>query len=286
MLGQWLGNLGWADYFTGMESLHLKDRAIIALEGGEAREFLQGLITNDVGLIAPGQGLYAALLTPQGKILFDFLVAEGDGALLLDCAADHAEGLLKRLTMYRLRAKIGIALRPQLSVYAGLSGRPAERAVSFPDPRFAALGLRSIGAVAEMPDFLEGPAAYHAERVALAVPEGGDFGSDKIFALDSGLDELHGVSFDKGCYVGQELTARMKHRGTARKRILGLKAESALPPPGTAVMSEATEIGEILSVYGSAGFAVMRLDRLDEAKAPLTADNMAVTAFKPKWLEP
>ncbi|HXL71959.1 MAG TPA: hypothetical protein VN935_12045 [Rhizomicrobium sp.] len=283
---QRLGKLGWADYLTGMESLHLKDRAIIALEGGEAREFLQGLITNDVGLLAPGRGLYAALLTPQGKILFDFLVAEGDGALLLDCAADHAEGLLKRLTMYRLRAKIGIALRPQLSVYAGLSGRPAERAVSFSDPRLATLGLRSIGAVAEMPDFLEGPAAYHAERVGLGVPEGGDFGSDKIFALDAGLDELHGVSFDKGCYVGQELTARMKHRGTARKRILGLKAESALPPPGTAVMSDTAEIGEILSVYDSAGFALMRLDRLDEAKAPLTADNMAVTAFKPKWLEP
>jgi tRNA-modifying protein YgfZ len=269
-----------------MESLHLKDRAIIALEGGEAREFLQGLITNDVGLLAPGRGLYAALLTPQGKILFDFLVSEGDGAILLDCPADHADGLLKRLTMYRLRAKIGIALRPQLSVYAGLSGRPAERAVSFPDPRLAALGLRSIGAVAEMPDFLEGPATYHAERVALGVPEGGDFGSDKIFALDAGLDELHGVSFDKGCYVGQELTARMKHRGTARKRILGLKAESALPPPGTAVMSATAEIGEILSIYGSAGFALMRLDRLDEAKAPLTAANMAVTAFKPEWLEP
>ncbi|HEX4118169.1 MAG TPA: hypothetical protein VHX99_05155 [Rhizomicrobium sp.] len=269
-----------------MEALHLKDRAIIALEGGEAREFLQGLITNDVGRLAPGRGLYAALLTPQGKILFDFLVAEGDGAVLLDCAADHAEGLLKRLTMYRLRAKIGIALRPQLSVYVGLSGRPAERAVSFPDPRLAALGLRSIGAVAEMPDFLEGPAAYHAERVTLGVPEGGDFGSDKIFALDAGLDELHGVSFDKGCYVGQELTARMKHRGTARKRILGLKAESALPPPGTPVASGDTEIGEILSVYGSAGFALMRLDRLDEAKAPLTADNMPVTAFKPEWLEP
>ena len=285
MLGQWLGNLGWADYFTGMESLHLKDRAIIALEGGEAREFLQGLITNDVGLIAPGQGLYAALLTPQGKILFDFLVAEGDGALLLDCAADHAEGLLKRLTMYRLRAKIGIALRPQLSVYAGLSGRPAERAVSFPDPRFAALGLRSIGAVAEMPDFLEGPAAYLAERVALAVPEGGDFGSDKIFALDAGLDELHAVAFDKGCYVGQELTARMKHRGTARKRILIVRAEKPLPPAGTTIISDALEIGEIVSVYGSEGFAVTRLDRLEEAKGSLTADTTPVTITRPAWLD-
>lgn len=267
-----------------MDSLHLKDRAVIALEGGEARDFLQGLITNDLGQLAPGRGLYAALLAPQGKILFDFLVVEGDGAVLLDCAAAQADGLLKRLTMYRLRAKIGIALRPQLTVYVGLSGRPAERAITFPDPRLAALGPRSIGAVAEMPDFLEGPASYHAARVALGVPEGSDFGSDRIFALDAGLEELHGVSFAKGCYVGQELTARMKHRGTARKRILGLMAENALPPPGTAVTSGSSEIGEILSIYGSAGFALMRLDRLDEANAPLTADNMPVTAFKPEWL--
>jgi len=269
-----------------MEALHLKDRAVIALEGGEAREFLQGLVTNDVGQLVPGRGLYAALLTPQGKILFDFLVAEGDGAVLLDCAADSADGLLKRLTMYRLRAKIGIALRPQLSVFVGLSGRPAERAITFPDPRLERLGPRSIGAVAEMPDFLKGPASYHAERLALGVPEGSDFGSDKIFALDAGLDELNGVSFDKGCYVGQELTARMKHRGTARKRILGLKADGALPLPGTAVVSGAKEVGEILSVYGSAGFALMRLDRLDEAKAPLMANNMPVASFRPEWLPP
>ena len=269
-----------------MEPLHLKDRAIIALEGGEARAFLQGLVTNDVSQLAPGRALYAALLTPQGKILFDFLVAEGDGAVLLDCAADHADALLKRLTMYRLRAKVGIALRPQLSVYVGLSGRPAERGITFPDPRLPALGPRTIGAIAEMPDFLEGSAAYHAERVALGVPEGSDFGSDKIFALDAGLDELQGVNFGKGCYVGQELTARMKHRGTARKRVLGIRADTPLPSPGTAVMSETTEIGEILSVYGSAGFALMRLDRLDEAKAPLTADNMPVIASKPQWLTP
>lgn len=267
-----------------MESLHLKDRAVIAVEGGEARDFLQGLITNDVAQLAPGRGLYAALLTPQGKILFDFLVAEGDGAVLIDCAAGQADALLKRLAMYRLRAKVGIAIRPQLSVYVGLSGRPAERAVTFPDPRLPALGPRSIGAVAEMPDFLEGPASYHAERVRLGVPESADFGSDKVFALDAGLEELHAVAFTKGCYVGQELTARMKHRGTARKRILGIKAERALPEPGTALMSEAIEVGEIISSYGSAGFALLRLDRLAEAKAPLTADNMPLTVFKPEWL--
>jgi tRNA-modifying protein YgfZ len=268
-----------------MEPLHLKDRAVIALEGGEAREFLQGLVTNDLKDLAPATGLYAALLTPQGKILFDFLVTEGDGAVLLDCAADRAEALVKRLMMYRLRAKIEIAVRPQLSVYAGLTGRPAERAVTFADPRLAALGSRSIGASAEMPDFLQGPASYHAERLALGVPEGTDFGSDKIFALDAGLDELHAIAFDKGCYVGQELTARMKHRGTARKRILTIRADSALPPPGTNVKSNGQELGEIVAVYGSEGFALMRLDRLDEAKTSLTADTLPVTVVRPAWLD-
>jgi folate-binding protein YgfZ len=268
-----------------MEPAHLKDRAVIALEGGEARDFLQGLVTNDIQRLAPQTGLYAALLTPQGKILFDFLVTEGDGAILLDCPADRAEALLKRLTMYRLRAKIGIAMRPQLSVYAGLSGRPAERAITFQDPRLAALGLRSIGATAEMPDFLEGPATYHAERLALGVPEGADFGSDKIFALDAGLEELHGVAFDKGCYVGQELTSRMKHRGTARKRVLVLRADGPLPPVGTAIASDALEIGEIVSTYGAQGFALVRLDRLAEAKASLTAASLPVTLSRPAWLD-
>jgi len=267
-----------------MEPAHLKDRAVIALEGGEAREFLQGLVTNDLKKLAPATGLYAALLTPQGKILFDFLVTEGDGAVLLDCAADRADALVKRLTMYRLRAKIEIAIRPQLSVYVGLTGRPAERAITFADPRLAALGPRSIGASAEMPDFLPGSASYHVARLALGVPEGADFGSDKVFALDAGLDELQGVAFDKGCYVGQELTARMKHRGTARKRILVVRADGPLPPAGTGVASDGFEAGEILSTYGSQGFALMRLDRLEEAKASLTAGTIPVSVVKPQWL--
>src|SRR5215469_11782525 len=267
---------------SAMEPVHLKDRAVVALEGAEARAFLQGLITNDLDRLAPGQGLYAALLTPQGKILFDFLVAEGDGAVLLDCVAETVEALVKRLTMYRLRAKIDIAIRPQLAVYAGLSGRPAERAVTFADPRLAALGPRSIGAVAEMPDFLEGPASYHATRLALGVPEGRDFGSGEIFALDAGLEELGGVAFDKGCYVGQELTARMKHRGTAKKRIVVLRADSALPPAGEKLMADNLEIGDVLSVYGSEGFALVRLDRLQQAKASLTIANMSVTVAIPQ----
>ena len=270
-----------------MEPVHLEDRAIIALSGPESRSLLQGLITNDVEKITPGTGIYAALLTPQGKIQCDFLVAEGDGALLLDCAAGAADGLLKKLKLYRLRAKVEIEARPQLGVYAGLTqleGRPALRAITFADPRLAALGPRSIGAVAEMPDFLGGAGIYHAARLALGVPESADFGSDKIFALDGGLDELHAIAFDKGCYVGQELTARMKHRGTARKRLLLVNAESALPPPGTEIGDGTQMLGEIVSVYGSKAFALVRLDRLEGVLEPLRAGDVSVTLEKPAWL--
>jgi folate-binding protein YgfZ len=268
-----------------METAHLSDRAIIALEGTEARSFFQGLVTNDLDALAPGLGIYATLLSPQGKILFDFLIVEGDGALLLDCVAATAETLVKKLKQYRLRAKIEIALRPQLAVYAGLTGRPGERAISFADPRIAQLGPRCIGAVAEMPADLPGPANYHATRLDLGVPEGGDFGQDRIFALDAGLDELHAIAFDKGCYVGQELTARMKHRGTDRKRILTVSAETALPQAGSEVKSGETVLGELVSVYGSKAFALVRLDRLEAANTQPTVDKIPVALTRPKWLD-
>ena len=267
-----------------MESVHLSDRVVIALEGPDARAFLQGLITNDLTGLAPGFGLYAALLAPQGKILFDFLIAEGDGAVLLDCLAASAEALIKKLKLYRLRAKIEIALRPQLSVYAGLTGRPAERAITFADPRLAQLGPRSIGAVAEMPAELPGPAIYHAARLSLGVPEGSDFGSDKIFALDAGLDELHAIAFDKGCYIGQELTARMKHRGTARKRILTVSADAALPASGD-VMAGDGAIGEVVAAYGAKAFALVRLDRLEANTGALAVAQIPVALTRPAWLD-
>ena len=136
-----------------------------------------------------------------------------------------------------------------------------------------------------MPDYVGGPAPYHADA-----PGSGrarkecDFGNDDIFALDAGLDELHGVAFDKGCYVGQELTARMKHRGTAKKRILAVRADRALPPPGEKLMAGDLEIGGIISTYGSDGFALMRLDRLEQAKASLTAASIPLTVMIPPWL--
>ncbi len=166
----------------------LDDRAVIALAGPETRGFLQGLITNDIEQLAPGKALYAALLTPQGKILFDFLLAEGDGAILLDCAAAARDALLKRLTMYRLRANVEIEARDQLEVLWDSEGLVPRAGVTFADPRHPALGRRSIGARAEMPADVGAADSYHAHRLDLGIPEGGDFGSDKIFALDAGLD--------------------------------------------------------------------------------------------------
>jgi tRNA-modifying protein YgfZ len=274
-----------------MDPALLDDRAVLAVSGPQARDFLQGLVTNDVAEgLAPGAGLYTALLSPQGKILFDFFVTEGDGALLLDVARDAGEALLKKLKMYRLRTKVEIEARPQLCVYIGLKGHPdnrpagyAGRAVSFADPRHAQLGVRSIGAVAEMPANLPGPHAYHEQRLALGVPEAGDFGFEKIFALDAGLAELGGVSFTKGCYVGQELTSRMKHRATSRKRILTVTAATALPGEGP-VARGGVEIGELIASHGQTAFALVRLDRLDETSGEVTAAQIPVALTRPSWL--
>src|SRR3569833_3143752 len=159
-----------------MEPAHLDDRAVIAVSGPEARPFLQGLLTNDVECLSPGTGLYAALLSPQGKILFDFLLTEGDGAVLLDVARSRHDALLNRLRMYKLRAKVEIESREPLGEFLNLTGHPdnrptpyADRAISFIDPRLPELGGRSICALAEMPGNLAGARGYHAHRLALGV---------------------------------------------------------------------------------------------------------------------
>lgn len=274
-----------------MEPAYLDDRAVLAISGPQARDFLQDLVTNDIaGGLAPGSGLYAALLSPQGKILFDFLVTEGDGALLLDVAREQRDALLKKLSMYKLRSKVGIEARDPLGVYVNLAGHPdnrivsyADRAVTFADPRFTGLGLRSIGARAEMPANLSGPRVYHQHRLQLGIPEGVDFGFEKIFALDAGLAELNGVSFTKGCYIGQELTSRMKHRATSRKRILTVTGEVPLPAAG-AVTKGGAEIGELISSHGHTAFALVRLDRLEESSGEAAAAGIPVALRKPAWL--
>ncbi len=262
-------------------TFELTDRAVIVLSGAEARPFLQGLVTNDVEKAAPGQAVYAALLTRQGKILFDFLIVAGDDGLLIDCRRASCEALVKRLSMYKLRAKVDIRARGDLGVFTTLNG-------GFIDPRLPALGRRSISTKADL-QLLVGDDVYCATRLDQGVPEGLDFGSDRMFAMDADLDELHAISFDKGCYVGQELTARMKHRGKDRKRLLvvATKDGSPLPAASTPVEAKGQDIGAVTSSYGTRGFALIRLDRLAEAAgAPLEAAGLAVTVTKPDWLSP
>jgi hypothetical protein len=263
----------------------LTDRVLLDIRGQDAGNFLQGLVTNDVNKLGPDTPLYAVLLTPQGKILHDFLLYAHGTSILLDCNRAGALDLKSRLERYRLRAKVEIAPREDLAIAAILDGIGA-KAGHLHDPRLPALGWRALLNTPVSPEPAP-PAAYLDHRLALGIPEGSDFGSDRMFALDADLDELHGVSFDKGCYVGQELTARMKHRGTARKRLLPIESDSQLPVPETPIMASESEVGVITSAYGRRGFALVRLDRLAEAQdVPLHAAGIHVSVRKPEWLAP
>ncbi len=252
----------------------LPDRAVIEVAGPDAATFLQGLITNDVTKAANGRAIYAALLTPQGKIVTDFLVAPIDGGFLLDCAKAHAADLAARLKKYKLRAKVTITERADLIVLA--SPQPLTR--GFPDPRLPALGFRAYDTNTAGRDHA---IAYHAHRIAQGVPDASDIPPETLFPLDCNFEELHGVDFEKGCYVGQELTARMKHRATARRRILPVNA-ATLPPRGTPLTLGTTDIGEMMGSLDSNGLAIIRLDRLGDATAA-TADGIAVRIGRPAY---
>ncbi len=272
----------------------LDDRAVIALCGPQTRDFLQGLITNDMASCAEGRALYAALLTPQGKILFEFfIVHETENRFLLDCATARTADLVKRLSMYRLRAKIDIAVQPELAVAAVwadddvLPPLPVG-AITYGDPRLPDLGSRMIGTRDVLARALAGlPGGdYAAHRVGLGVPDSADLPSDSVFALDAGFEELNGVNFKKGCYVGQEVTSRMKHRATARRRFVIVESTDALPAAGTSIESEGREIGILASGQTNQALALVRLDRLDEAqtaKAPITAAGRPLTLRKAPW---
>lgn len=272
----------------------LRDRAVIAVNGLEARDFLQGLISNDMAACSEGRAIYAALLTPQGKILFDFFVATGaGGGFLLDCASDRASDLLKRLTLYRLRARVEIALRPDLTVAALWNeGSLGEKTgtIMFPDPRLRSLGFRAIGPSGALADIIRGLQAgdYTAHRLKLGVPGSADLPPDEVFALDAGFEELNGVNFKKGCYVGQEVTARMKHRSSARRRFLIADIAGELPAPGTALESNGREIGALATGKAGRALALVRLDRVADAaakQAPIAAAGRAVSLQKPDWFD-
>ena len=268
----------------------LGDRAVLQLQGPEARDFLQGLISNDVATLARGRPLYAALLTPQGRYLFDFLLHENEDGILLDSEAARLEELRRRLLLYRLRSKVEITRRPDLAVVA-IWGCAEVAAPAEPDPRLPALGARAILSVDAVSALLAGPAmrevgpeAYDRHRLALGVPDGSrDLVVQKALLLESNFEELHGVSFTKGCFVGQELTARTKHRGLVRKRLLPVIVDGATPEPGTILHQAEREAGEMRSARDGVGLALLRLEQL--GKGAITADGTTLVPTTPPWLE-
>jgi tRNA-modifying protein YgfZ len=249
----------------------LSGRGVIRVAGADAPKYLQGLITNDIGKVQDGSAVHAGLLSPQGKILFDFFVVAADGRYLVDVAKDKAAELVKRLVFYRLRAKVEIAEEPARVVVACWGGPPLpEGVIAYPDPRLPELGLRILlpagASAAALGCSPASEADYDALRIKLGVPEGGqDYGFGETFPHEALFDQLNGVDFVKGCYVGQEVVSRMEHRGTARRRIVPLEGEAPLPAPGSSVEAAGVPIGSLGSVSGASGLALVRLDRAEEA---------------------
>jgi folate-binding protein YgfZ len=260
---------------------HLSDRAVLALGGAEARPFLNGLVTQDI-LALPDHALcYAGLLSPQGKALFDMFVLANGPELLIDVAEARVADLLKRLTLYKLRAQVTLALRAELVVLAGWSGAtPPDDACN--DPRAAGMGWRWIG-VAPHPVPDASLQDYHNHRISHGVPDTADTGVDQLLWLETNADLLNGVSFSKGCYVGQENTARMHHRAKVRKRLCRVTSTEGLPASGTTIFAGEKEAGQLLSVLGDQGIALMRLEYL-ESGATLTAAGEAVRVEMPAAL--
>jgi folate-binding protein YgfZ len=281
-----------------MKAAFLPDRGVVKVSGNDARDFLNGLVTTDVTLLRPGLGRFGALLTPQGKITTDFLITEAPpghgGGFLVDCPRALAQGLADKLGFYRLRAKVGIEnLSDSLGVLAAWDGDPALKPdLAFADPRNAALGWRIlvprelaqkaadlIGA--EMVD----STAYEAHRVASGVPRGGaDFMYGDAFPHETNMDRLHGVDFDKGCYVGQEVVSRMQHRGTARTRTVRIMLDGPAPEPGAVVLAGDKPVGTMGSAAGHHGLALIRIDRAADALAAgtsLTSGGVAIRLAEP-----
>lgn len=279
----------------------LEDRGFVSVAGPDAEKLLGGLITNEMSLLSEAPALYAALLAPQGKILFDFLVVKTPDGFLLDTMRDRAGELAKRLSMYKLRATVEI--RDASADYvAGVlwGGVPAPQDAAsgvqvYADPRLSALGHRVIARAdtirADLAAALgatDAPAeAYHAHRIGLGVPDGGrDFAFGDTFPHEALLDQLNGVSFTKGCFVGQEVVSRMQHRTSVRKRVVTVVADAALPTEHAPISVGTAEIGRLGSIAGARGLALLRIDRVAEANrdgVPIAVGDMTVRVEVPAF---
>ena len=285
-----------------MKAAFLPDRGVVKVSGEDARNFLGGLVTTDVERIEPGRGRFGALLTPQGKIVVDFLITEapaGDGGgFLLDCPRALAQALTEKLRFYKLRAKVTVEnLSDSLGVIAAWDGEAAVQPdLTFADPRQPSLGLRILAAEQLAPEIagrigaeLVDASAYEAHRIACGVPRGGlDFIYGDAFPHETNMDRLHGVDFDKGCYVGQEVVSRMQHRGTARTRIVRIALDGPAPEAGATILAGDKTVGTMGSTAGELGLALVRTDRVAdalEAGLALSAGGLALRLADPDALK-
>lgn len=279
-----------------MKAAFLSDRGVVKVSGEDARGFLNNIVTTDTTLVRPGVGRFGALLTPQGKIISDFLITEAPGGhgggFLLDCPRALAPQLAQRLTFYKLRAKVTVEnLSDTLGVLAlwpeGGESAPGEIALdlAFADPRHGELGWRVL-----LPEDVADKAAtvlgaklvtagdYDAHRIALGVPRGGaDFIYSDAFPHEANMDRLNGVDFDKGCYIGQEIVSRMQHRGIARTRIVRLLLDDGAPEGGMDIVAADKSVGTMGSSANGRGLALLRVDRVADALkggAVLTSGNI------------
>ncbi|MHA1564462.1 MAG: CAF17-like 4Fe-4S cluster assembly/insertion protein YgfZ [Alphaproteobacteria bacterium] len=279
---------------------NLDQRGVIAISGDDARPFLQGLISQDVEKVDSATAVYGAFLTPQGKFLHDFCIAQDtDGTLLLDCEASGVEDLRSRLSRYKLRAKVTlqdvsndyettVAFGPEAAKLCGLedrvgAARTIDGGVIFVDPRLADLGCRAIAPRDTLSAFFTEagfapatPDDYDSHRLALGIPDGSrDLEREKATLLESNFDELNGIDWDKGCYMGQELTARTKYRALLKRRIIPVRIEGPLPPHGTPILADGKPVGTIRSGRGDRAMALLRLEAL-ENKDVLRADESVI----------
>ncbi|MGH6838844.1 MAG: YgfZ/GcvT domain-containing protein [Methylocella sp.] len=272
---------------------HLDDRGVIEVAGTEATGFLQRLITNSVLDIPKREGRYSGLLTPQGKLLFDFFVVplpEGQGAgYLIDCNGEQTADLVKRLNLHKMRAKIVIEDKSNEYAVAAIVGggaAPGLQGLIYRDTRTPHMGLRVIAPREALAKFYCADVSrYEAHRIAQGVPKGGvDFVHGDAFVHDMNLDLMNGVDFKKGCYVGQEVVARVHYRNSARKRIARIHFDGPAPAQGTQITARETNIGQVGSKAGVEGLAMVRLDRLEDARAAgvaLKAGDVAVDIILP-----
>jgi folate-binding protein YgfZ len=290
----------------------LPDRSVVAVSGADRVKFLQGLTTNDIRRLAPDTALYAAFLTGQGKLLCDvFLIQDGD-RILIDIATALVADFVKRLTTFKLRAAVeigatapafavaavwgaGAAARLELGPAEGMVGKPklAEAHCAFVDPRIATLGGRLVypadfpikAKLAQLGFAVSTAMDYAAHRLALGIADTAEIASEICYPLEANFETLHGVDFKKGCYIGQELTARMKLRGGLRKRILPVSGTTPLPEAGTPVTADGIQLGPLIAASGTQGLALLRLDRLADAKEnAIRAQNVPLSIRWPSWL--